>query len=256
MMLRLILIFAILIPAAPAPAIVGDAGPVNWEIIPDTVRVRSMTGTCSGVVVASDLVLTAAHCLRTDGKVWVEGPRLILFESSIAVPHPAFAFTPLWSSENEIWWRRSVDIALIKLAARLLKPAVKARLASTQLAPGQPVLIVGYGSHQRGGAKTESQRRPASTWQTDVRMALVEIKSIHKSGALRLVDEGVASGTERGGCDGDSGGPVFSIETGTPELVAIISSVNCKGATTVAPIAGNEIWIKETAERLGSVIGE
>jgi secreted trypsin-like serine protease len=241
---------------APAPAIVGDAGPVNWEIVPGTVRVRSMAGTCSGVVVASDLVLTAAHCLRTDGKVWVEGPRLILFESKIAVAHPAFAFTPLWSSENEIPWRRSVDIGLVKLAAPLLKPAVKARFNATPPAPGQPVLIVGYGRHERGSSTTEMQHRPVSPWQTDIRMALVEIKSIHKSGALRLVDEGATSGMERAGCGGDSGGPVFSIETGTPVLVAIISGGDCKGSTIVTPIAGNETWIRETAERLGSVIGE
>ncbi len=74
MMLRFILILAILLPTAPAPGIVGDAGPVNWEIIPGTVRVRSMAGTCSGVVVASDLVHTAAHCLRIDGKVGSRDP--------------------------------------------------------------------------------------------------------------------------------------------------------------------------------------
>lgn len=256
MMLRLILILAMLLPASPAPAIVGEAGPVNWAIIPDTVRVRSMSGTCSGVVVASDLVLTAAHCLRTDGKVWVEGPRLILFESKLTISHPAFAFTPLWSAENEIPWRRSVDIGLVKLAAPLLKKAVKARFGSTPLAPGQPVLIVGYGRHERGDAKMEIQRRPVSPWRTAIRMALVEIKGIHKSGALRLVDEGATSGMERGACAGDSGGPVFSIETGTPMLVAIMSGGDCKGSTTVAPIAGNETWIRDTAERLGSVIGE
>ena len=71
----LILAFAAIVsPCGPARAIVGEAGPADVVIQRHTILVYSTKGRCSGVVLAPDLVLTAAHCVgAADGKFFVSG---------------------------------------------------------------------------------------------------------------------------------------------------------------------------------------
>ena len=69
MQTRLCLVFLAMLAAlvslcGPAPALVGEAGPADIAIQRYTILVYSSKGRCSGVVLAQDLVLTAAHCVE------------------------------------------------------------------------------------------------------------------------------------------------------------------------------------------------
>ena len=59
---------------APANALVGG-DLVDVSLQRYTVAIRSMKGGCTGVVLAQDIVLTAAHCTQNAQNLWVGGNR-------------------------------------------------------------------------------------------------------------------------------------------------------------------------------------
>ncbi|MET0537314.1 MAG: trypsin-like serine protease, partial [Xanthobacteraceae bacterium] len=59
----------------PAAAMVGGARPADRTVARHVVLVMGEHSLCSGVAIASDLVLTAAHCVLQNGKY-----RLATFE--------------------------------------------------------------------------------------------------------------------------------------------------------------------------------
>ena len=65
--LALVLMAALLVvPSQPAGAIEGGSTAANTKFNRSTVRVTTSGSTCSGVLVARDMVLTAEHCVRHD----------------------------------------------------------------------------------------------------------------------------------------------------------------------------------------------
>src|SRR5262249_8366512 len=63
------------LPAAPAAAIVGGAPFADLAIARHVVLIVGEHNLCTGVAIAPDLVLTAAHCVLSNGKY-----RLLAFE--------------------------------------------------------------------------------------------------------------------------------------------------------------------------------
>jgi hypothetical protein len=144
---------------------------------------------------------------------------------------------------------RAVDVALLKLARPSLQGFRFARMDAEPVAPGQPLLIVGYGRHD--GDKLD----------TNARMTMLTAGSaLRPYGIFQALDEfDVGIYGKLGGCGGDSGGPVFSIASGIPMLVGIMvggSDKKCGGRTVVTTIEHNHTWIAATAIELGSRLGQ
>jgi hypothetical protein len=240
---RLLAALATLISlTAPAAAMVGGATLPDVAIARQVVLIVGARSLCTGVAIAPDLVLTAAHCVLANGKyrlVVYEGRRPSVKDVARVVPHPQFA--PRMDAP---------DLALVKLASppspRLIPAAFSERRAPPSV--GERFLVAGFGVATPGERKTAGTLRAATLVVTDrpssQQLSLVDPKKLGESAGL-------------GVCNGDSGGPVF--DERDRALVGIVSwsgsaggEPACGFVSGVIPLARYRFWIMETAEKLGS----
>jgi hypothetical protein len=228
--------------APPAAAMVGGATLADQIIARHVVLIIGGHSLCSGVAIASDLVLTAAHCVLANGKyklVTFVGRRAIVSDVLRVVPHPQFS--PRIDAP---------DIALVKLASTPVSKLVPAPFSERRAPPsvGERFVVAGFGVAAQG------EIRSAGT----LRSATLVVTARPNSQQLNLVDPRKLG--ERAGlgvCNGDSGGPVF--DERDRALVAIVSWSGgsegepiCGFVSGAIPIARYRYWIMETAEKLGS----
>jgi secreted trypsin-like serine protease len=234
----------LLLSCFPAAAMVGGASAPPDSIAKAVVLIVGSRGNfCSGVALAPDLVLTAAHCVLpgADYKIveYERGePRLR--DVARVTAHPNFNLQTLLAH------RATADVALLKLAAPLasVAPAALGRLST--VAPGDTFLVAGLGVAVRGDGKSGGTVRAATLIATG------------KPGNLqiRLVDAATMGQREGlGACTGDSGAPVFM----NGAIVGVVSwstgprnSAGCGGLTGVTPLALYRSWITDSAKLLGN----
>ena len=238
-MLRALALAFLVISLLPAAAMVGGAGAPPDSIARSVVLIVGSRGnSCSGVALAPDFVLTAAHCVLpgTDYKiVEFENRQPQLREVISVTAHPQFDLP------NMLAHRATADVALLKLAAPLkVEPANLA--PPLTVAPGDVFTVVGAGVSIRGDGKSGGTLRAASLAATG------------KPGNLqiRLVDP--ATRGEKpglGACTGDSGAPVFAM-AGFPSVIGLVSwstgpanPAGCGGLTGVTPLFLYLDWIAD-----------
>jgi Trypsin len=234
--------------ASPLPAMVGGAPPTSEGAGRAVVMLTGSHGTfCSGVALARDLVLTAAHCVLPGATY-----KLIEFDTArqpalkdiaIIARHPEFDVNAV------LRHRVTADVALIKLAAPLkVAPALLAP-AGGSVAAGDRFVVAGYGVAVHGDGKTGGTVRAATLVATGQPGTL----------QIRLADP--ATKGERAGlgaCTGDSGAPVYR-DGGALAVIGLVSwstgpalSDGCGGLTGVTPLARYRAWIVEQAAKMGS----
>lgn len=227
------LLAASVLCADRAAALVG-ADHADRTIQRYTVAVGTPKGRCTGVVLAQNIVLTAAHCIVPGEKQWVGdhngggSPTVPSRLSAVVetVPHP------LWSRKDA----GSPDLAILRLATPLPDRFIPATLSSRHLSEGDNLIAAGYGKASAG-----ETRSPLV-----LRMVLLRVSRAFRGWAiLTSVSEDLA-----GGAPGDSGGPLFSYR-GMHSLAGLIVSISDKRTRAVA-LAAHYSWIKETQARLGA----
>jgi hypothetical protein len=245
---------------------VGGAQPAGEGAGRALVMLTGSRGTfCSGVALARDLVLTAAHCVlpgadyklveldaapaseasgqRGDAIVRAARQPLLKDIASIA-RHPDFDVNAV------LRHRVTADVALAKLAAPLkVVPALLAPPGSA-VVPGDRFVVAGYGLAVRGDGRSGGTARAATLVATGTPGTL----------QIRLADP--ATKGERAGlgaCTGDSGAPVYRDVGGALAVVGVVSwstgpalSDGCGGLTGVTPLTRYRAWIVEQAAKLGS----
>jgi len=228
---------------------VGGAGAASPDIARAIVLIVGSRGNfCSGVALARDLVLTAAHCVLpgADYKIVeydsAKQPQLRDVRSVTA--HPKFDIKTLLAH------RATADVALLKLAAPLgaATPAALGAPGFT-VAPGDPFIVAGTGVATRGDGKSGGTVRAASLVATG------------RPGTLQIRLHDAATRGEKAGlgaCTGDSGAPVFRIENGVPAIIGVVSwstgpkgSAGCGGMTGVTPLTLYRDWILQMAQKWG-----
>jgi S1-C subfamily serine protease len=233
---------AFALSAGCAGAMVGGATLPDAAIARHVVLIVGGHSLCTGVAIASDLVLTAAHCVLENGKyrlVSFEGRRAMVKDVARVAPHPQFSLSA-----------DSPDLALVKLATSPPPRLIPALLSERRAPPtvGERFVVAGF------GVATQGERKTAGTLRT----ATLVVTDRPNSQLLSLVDPRKLG--ERAGlgvCNGDSGGPVF--DERDRALVGIVSwsgrtdgEPACGFVSGIIPLARYHYWILDTAEKLGS----
>ena len=225
----------------PARAIVGGAPFADQAIARHVVLIVGADHLCSGVAIAADLVLTAAHCVPSTGKyrlMTFDGRRPAIKDVASVAAHPQFS--PRVDAP---------DLALVKLAAPLPRLAPVA-FSDRRVPPsvGDRFIVAGFGVGVQGDRRTAGKLRAVTLVATDR----------PSSQQLSLIDpQKLGDSAGFGVCNGDSGGPVF--DEHNRALVGIVSwsgrsdgEPGCGFVSGVIPLARYRYWILETAARLGS----
>jgi len=231
--------------AAPAAAIVGG-GAADPGLARSLVMVLAEGGAaCSGVVVAPQTVLTAGHCVPKGRQIRVYAPTP---EASSGAPHlvplTASAVHPGYASNAVGTRRRSVDLALIRLAEPLPPSYAPAVLAAGQAPGAGETLMVAGDGLSREGAPTSSGKPLAAT-----------LSVVEPYGRGTILIWGSPAGTgAAGACEGDSGGAMFG---GAGALIAVIAFAEgaggsrCGKLTQGVLVAPQRAFIDATLARWG-----
>jgi secreted trypsin-like serine protease len=226
----------------PAAAMVGGAPLAEQSIARHVVLIVGGSNLCSGVAIAPDLVLTAAHCVLANGRYRLlafDGQRSAVKDVASVAPHPQFS--PRADAP---------DLALVKLASPPPPNLTPAAFSDRRTPPsvGDRFIVAGFGVAVQGDRKSAGRLRMATLVATDrpssQQLNLVDPRKLGESAGL-------------GVCNGDSGGPVFDERDRT--LVGIISWSSrtdgepvCGFVSGVIPLARYRFWILETDAKLGS----
>lgn len=223
---------------SPALAIVGgteSGGPLARSSI---MVLTSNGGVCSAVIIAADVILTAAHCASGADQYRVHyrdtSGAPVMLEPANRVVHPGYVAAAIKTRS------RSIDLALFKLKQPLPETFSAATLSSAQPKAGNRIKIGGYGVARSDDGRSSGIFRTA------------ELGVIEPYGPSRLLvwakDE-----QSRGACNGDSGGSlalnnsVFAITA----WAAGTKQSPCGQITQGILLGPQRKWIDETLGKWG-----
>lgn len=237
MMNRLItLSLALSLVATGAQAIVGgaeDQGPLARRSV---MVLSSNGGVCSAVVVARDVVLTAAHCVTGADEHRVhfrdEAGEPVLIVPSAKAVHPGYNAKAIETRQ------RSIDLALVRVPQALPERFERATLSAARPGKNETITVGGYGLSRDGDARTTGTFRTAS-------LTVTEPYGPSKI-LLWLQGKGVV-----GACQGDSGGPMASgtAVTAITSWSAPARGRSCGGTTQGILLGPQKEWIDRTLKR-------
>ena len=233
----------------PASAMVGGAQEIPAaHTQPEVMFVGSGGNFCTGVAIARDLVLTAAHCVHAGDSYKLVEPdfndKPILKDTVAVARHPQFNLKTMLAH------RATADVALMKLKlplSVLLAPLLPLR---PRISAGERFVVRGYGAAIRGNGNSAGRLREA---------ALVAIGQPGNL-QLRLVDP-ATGGSDRASAPAPAT-PARRPSRRRHQAIAVIGVVSwstgpncedgCGGFTGVTPLELYRDWIREQASKMGS----
>jgi secreted trypsin-like serine protease len=248
--IRLTAAATVLASAQPAFAMVGGASAPSPAVASAIVTIVGSRGSsCTGTLIAHDIILTAAHCIASGTTYKIvdyksRPPRLL--DIRRVATHPQFNMQSLLAH------RATADIALLQLASPLSAQHAALGGALMPISAGQRLTVVGMGVAIRGDGRSGGVARAASLSVTG-RPGTLQI---------RLVDPSTNNARAGlGACTGDSGAPAFLDSSSGSVIIGVVSwstgpnnASGCGGLTGVTPLALYRDWILKTARGWGAGI--
>ncbi|WP_343232610.1 S1 family peptidase [Microvirga antarctica] len=246
---------AVALLAGPANAVVlGTPSRDTNGVRRAVVAVENSAGElCTGVLIAQDLVMTAAHCMLDEASYRIVSVSRAFKTAAVNVM--AIAIHPAFVRGTTPRTQPGVDLAVLKLERPLGSDFVPMdpRLA-TRIEDDDLVTIAGF------GVLAENLKRSARTLRQTL---LVSVGTVEVSNRVQIaVDRNrLAETTGAGACRGDSGGPVLTGRASDYRLSGIVSWSSgplkttqpsaCGGLTAVTPLVDHQRWIADATRRLG-----
>lgn len=216
--------------ATATPVIGGTAVPPGkW---PDTVAVVGAQGSCSGTLIAPDIVLTAGHC--ADAGLTQVIANTTDFNAAGGVRSQIASITAYPS------WETTHDIAVVKLTTPITTVTprgVGAGCTFQGFSNNMMVHLVGFGLTDTAGQGNNSTLREASAPVTD---PTCSGGNGCQAGAAPA-GEFIAGGNGTDSCFGDSGGPVY---LDTPRGTMVIAAVSRGLDNSPTPCGGGGIYVR------------
>jgi secreted trypsin-like serine protease len=226
--LAAVLLLAVLLPAAPAGAIIngaadGTAHPNVGGLVSPTQYSDGTWLYCSGTLISPTVFLTAAHCAEDGERVGVTfDPD---YASGDKVYYGTFQADPLYPGPTS----DSHDIAVVVLdrAVKGITPALLPRADSLSgLSSTQRFTSVGYGAYE-----VTDEPGGHRYLYDDVRMvATGTLNAVNKTWLRISMNPSTGNG---GTCYGDSGGPNFLGTTNVVAATTITGDMVCRSTNVV-----------------------
>jgi endonuclease G len=259
----LLLAFSTAASASPAPPpVVGGTrvAPGAW---PDVVAVIGPYGTCTGTLIAADVVLTAGHCAD------IAPTHVIARTVDYSVPHSGDTIAVKWTRAYPRW-HEQYDVAVIMLEhVAIPKPRAIATgcLANRVLRDAKPLTLVGFGLVSPYADDDNTALHQATVPVLDPTCASDPgcAPEVQPNGEFSAGGRGTDS------CLGDSGGPAFipsSVVDGPraeapvgPVLVGVVSrglalpGIPCGNGGIYVRADKVTAWIERTTKRKLARVG-
>jgi len=202
----------------------------NWR---DTVAVIGAQGTCSGTLIAPDVVVTAGHCAEIN-------PTRVKLDT-IDMNGTGGITATVQSITAYPSWETTYDVSVIKLATPITAvPPRKVAAACTFTqgwSTGTSVHLVGYGA-------IDIQAQGDNSKLYEVSVPLTDPTCASGNGCQTAVSpdgEFTAGGAGRDSCNGDSGGPVY---LDTPRGTLLVGAVSRATDSATNPCGDGGIYVR------------
>ena len=176
---------------------------------------------CTGTMISSDDVLTAAHCFQDTSisDLPIIGWGIIVGESGLAtyVPANAIVTNPGFAFGID---RLFGDAAVMQLSFSPGLPVLPV-LMSTSAVAGQQGLVYGYGAQFEGDAGVFDPEL-----FVNLNAGAMTIENVTPNHIIVFYD-----GTGTNVCNGDSGGPMILPVGGVPTIIGVVSQGTTVGCT-------------------------
>ncbi|KAJ8918101.1 hypothetical protein NQ315_011558 [Exocentrus adspersus] len=217
-------------PVGPVEKIVGGS-----EVIPNSIPYQvaliiDSTSFCGGSLISRDWVLTAAHC--TTGASFV---RVVLGAHNLRRGEATTVMLTTSSIINHPQYNRATltnDVALIRLpfSVRLTRA-----IQLVTLAPANSPSFAGSVATLSGWGKTGDNTPAISSTLNSVNVNVIANSLCQQTygGLIQPYTICTYGGARRGGCHGDSGGPL-TVNGYQVGVVSFVSSWGCQSGTPTA----------------------
>lgn len=228
------------LPVTAVRAVIGGTADTSPLARAGTMVLGSGGSVCSGVMLDDDVVLTAAHCVTSAAEYRVhfrdDDGTPVLLEIAETLVHPQYDPDAIRTR------RRSIDLALIRVSQPLPMRFEPAPLSMQAPRAETRVRLAGFGLRDEAD----------SSGSTSGSFHSVELGVIEPYGPSSILIWLAGDGSApRGGCHGDSGGPisrnglVFAITTWTTGN----GSASCGAMSQGILLGPQRSWIDDVLAR-------